>query len=82
MIYNKAMNKERRERARSGALRKVLTAFALAILAATVLCALLFSEEAVSAPPNYDYGEYTFEREMVVDGESVSFYESGNTLMD
>ena len=78
MIYNKAMNKERRERARSGALRKVLTAFALALLAATVVCALYFSEDAVSAPPNYDYGEYTFEREMVVDGKSVSFYESGD----
>ena len=78
MLYNKFMNKERRERARCGALQKVLPVLTAVILAATVLCALLHDAGAASSEPNYDYGLYTFEREMSVDGKTVSFYESGD----
>lgn len=78
VLYNNSMNKERRERARSGALRKVLIALFVAIAAAILGCALFSGERPLSSLPNYDYGEYTFEREMVVDGETVYFYESGD----
>ena len=59
----------------------LLTCVALAAIALCAVCsyALTAPEGAASSPPNYDYGFYTFEREMTLNtGETVTFYESGD----
>ena len=54
-------------------------AFAAIALCAVFSYALTAPEGAASSPPNYDYGFYTFEREMTLNtGETVTFYESGD----
>lgn len=39
---------------------------------------MCYPDSAVSSEPFYDFGTYTFEREMTLDGAEVTFYESGD----
>ncbi len=59
----------------------LLTCAAVAAISLCAVCSYVLSdpEGVAGSQPNYDYGFYTFEREMTLNtGEKVAFYESGD----
>ena len=57
----------------------IVVALAIVTACAVYSFALTTPAAVVSSPPNYDYGFYTFDREMTLaSGETVYFYESGD----